>query len=93
VKIIGVRAMPLAIPIRTESPASPWTPAIAKQVLVRIETDAGLTGWGEAFAYGAPLAVCNVVDETLAALLVGEDPTRIEALHDRLQRTLMIDLS
>jgi D-galactarolactone cycloisomerase len=89
-KITSVRAIPLAIPVRNESPPSPWTPAIAKQVLVRIETDGGLTGWGEAFAYGAPLAVCNVVDETLALLLVGEDPTRIEALLDRLQRTLMI---
>jgi L-alanine-DL-glutamate epimerase-like enolase superfamily enzyme len=89
-KITGVRAIPLAIPIREESPTSPWAPAIAKQVLVRLDTDAGLTGWGEAFAYGAPLAVANVVDETLASLLVGEDPTRMEALLDRLQRALMI---
>ena len=89
-KITSVRAIPLAIPLREESPASAWTPAIAKQVLVRIDTDGGLTGWGEAFAYGAPLAVCNVIDETLAMLLVGEDPSRIEALLDRLQRTLMI---
>ena len=57
---------------------------------MRIDTDEGLTGWGEAFAYGAPLAVCNVIDETLAPLLVGEDPTRIEAHVDRLQRVLMV---
>jgi D-galactarolactone cycloisomerase len=90
VKITGVRATALAIPIREESPPSPWTPAIAKQVLVRIDTDEGLTGWGEAFGYGAPLAICNIVDETLASLLIGEDPTRHEALIDRLQRALMI---
>ena len=89
-KITSVRAIPLAIPVRDESPSSPWTDAIAKQVLVRIDTDDGLSGWGEAFAYGAPLAVCNVVDETLASLLVGEDPTRMEALLDRVQRTLMV---
>jgi len=89
-KITSVRAIPLAIPVREESPPSPWTPGIAKQVLVRIDTDGGLTGWGEAFAYGAPLAVCNVIDETLAPALVGEDPTRIEGLLDRLQRALMI---
>src|SRR5207248_11548222 len=75
VKITSVRAIPLAIPVREELPPSPWTPGIAKQVLVRIDTDGGLTGWGEAFAYGAPLAVCNVVDETLAPVLVGEDAT------------------
>lgn len=89
-KITGVRAIPLAIPAKPVSPPSAWTGGMAKQLLVRIDTDAGLTGWGEAFAYGAPLAVCNVVEEALAPLLVGEDPSRIEALLDRLQRVLMI---
>jgi len=90
VRITGVRAIPLAIPARPVSPPSPWTGGMAKQILVRIDTDAGLTGWGEAFAYGAPLAVCNVVDEALAPLLVGEDPSRIDAVLDRIQRVLMI---
>jgi L-alanine-DL-glutamate epimerase-like enolase superfamily enzyme len=90
VKITGVRAIALAVPARTLSPPSPWTGGIAKQILVRIDTDGGLTGWGEAFAYGAPLAVCNVIDEALAPLLVGEDPSRHEALLDRLHRVLMI---
>jgi L-alanine-DL-glutamate epimerase-like enolase superfamily enzyme len=90
VKITAVRAIPLAIPVRPGSPPSPWEAALAKQVLVRVDTDAGITGWGEAFGYGAPLAVCNVVDETLAPLLVGEDATRIEAHLDRLQRVLMV---
>ena len=89
-KITAVRAIPLAIPARPVSPPSAWVGGLAKQILVRIDTDAGLTGWGEAFAYGAPLAVCNVVDEALAPVLLGEDPTRIEALLDRLQRVLMI---
>src|SRR5262245_29381985 len=53
-------------------------------------TDEGLTGWGESFAYGAPLAVCDVIDEALAPLLVGEDPARIEFLLDKIQRALMI---
>ena len=88
-KITGARAIPLAIPARETSPPSPWTSAIAKQVLVKIDTDGGITGWGEAFAYGAPLAVCNVVDETLAPILLGEDPTRIEGVLDRLQRVVM----
>ena len=33
-------------------------------------------GSGEAFAYGAPLAVCNVIEESLAPLIVGQDPRR-----------------
>jgi L-alanine-DL-glutamate epimerase-like enolase superfamily enzyme len=89
-KITDVRAIPLAIPVRAWTPDSPWRAGIGKQILVRLTTDEGLTGWGECFAYGAPLAVCNVVDEALAPLLVGQDPTRIEHLLDTMQRALMI---
>ena len=89
-KIREVRAIPLAIPMREGSPRSSWTAGTSKQVLVRITTDEGLVGWGEGFAYGAPLAVANVVDEALAPLLVGEDPTRIEHLTTSMHRALMI---
>jgi L-alanine-DL-glutamate epimerase-like enolase superfamily enzyme len=89
-KITDVRAVPLGIPMRGQTPSSPWTAGAAKQVLVRVVTDVGLVGWGECFAYGAPLAVVNVVDEALAPLLVGEDPTAIERLTDKMHRALMI---
>jgi L-alanine-DL-glutamate epimerase-like enolase superfamily enzyme len=89
-KITDVAAIPLAIPLRPAAPASPWLTATAKQILVRVRTDDGLTGWGECFAYGAPLAVCNVVDEALAPIVVGQDPTRIEHLAHVMHRALMI---
>src|SRR2546430_3891517 len=63
---------------------------VGRQVLVRVTTDEGLVGWGECFAYGVPLAVCAVVEEALAPLVVGQDPTRIEHLVDTMQRALMI---
>src|SRR5262249_7865120 len=50
----------------------------------------GLTGTGEAFAYGAPLAVCAVIEESLAPLLLGQDAARIEALVDLMHRGTMI---
>jgi L-alanine-DL-glutamate epimerase-like enolase superfamily enzyme len=89
-KITEVRALPLAIPLAPTTPPSPWAPGVGRQVLVRITTDDGLVGWGECFAYGATLAVCNVVDDALAPILVGQDPSQIEALLDRLHRALMI---
>src|SRR5207249_573234 len=85
-----VRAIPLAIPLAKSTPPSPWAPGLARQILVRVTTDDGLVGWGECFAYGATLAVCNVVDDALAPLVVGQDPTQIEQLVDRMHRTLMI---
>lgn len=44
-------------------------------VYVKIETDEGLVGWGEATS--GPLAVATMVDE-FGELLVGEDPMAIE---------------
>jgi L-alanine-DL-glutamate epimerase-like enolase superfamily enzyme len=89
-KVTEVRAIPLAIPLAAAEPTSPWAPGVGRQILVRVDTDAGLVGWGECFAYGATLAVCHVVEEALAPLVVGEDPTRIETLVDRMHRALLI---
>lgn len=89
-KIAAVEAVPLGIPWRVTDPPSPWTARLGKQVLVRVETDDGLVGWGEAFALGAPRAVCAAVHEALAPLLVGEPPTDIERLVDRLHRNTLL---
>jgi L-alanine-DL-glutamate epimerase-like enolase superfamily enzyme len=89
-KISDVRAVVLAVPVKETTPPSPWSGATGKQVLVRITTDDGLTGWGESFAYGAPVAVANVVDDALAPLLHGEDPTQIELLTRKMHQALMI---
>lgn len=56
--------------------------------LVRIDTDEGLTGFGEAKAavgsagINAPVAAC--VNEELRPLLIGEDPRDISALWERM---------
>jgi D-galactarolactone cycloisomerase len=89
-KITTIEAICLAIPMKPLDPPSPWTSATRKQIIVRVKTDAGLTGVGEAFAYGAPLAVCNVIEESLAPLLIGQDPQRIDYLADLMHRGTMI---
>jgi D-galactarolactone cycloisomerase len=89
-KIADVQAIPLAIPYRSLDPPSPWTDGLRKQILVRVVTDEGLTGWGEAFALGAPLAVCAVIEEALKPLLLGEPATAIERLTERLHRATLL---
>jgi L-alanine-DL-glutamate epimerase-like enolase superfamily enzyme len=89
-KVTEVRAIPLAIPLAPATPPSSWAAGLARQILVRVTTDEGLVGWGECFAYGATLAVCNIVDDALAPIIVGQDPAQIEMLVDRMHRTLMI---
>ena len=89
-KITAIHAIPLAIPMKPMDPPSTWRAGTRKQIVVRVVTDDGLTGTGEAFAYGAPLAVVSVIDESLAPLLIGQDPLRIEALVDLMHRATMI---
>src|SRR5262249_15111189 len=89
-KITAIQAVALAVPIAPMRPPSAWSAATQKQIVVRVVTDEGLLGIGEAFAYGAPTAVCAVIDESLAPLLIGQDPRRIEALVDLMHRGTMI---
>jgi L-alanine-DL-glutamate epimerase-like enolase superfamily enzyme len=84
-KITDLQVIPLAIPLRDETPGSPWAAGLGKQLIVQMHTDAGISGLGEAFAYGAPLAVCAVIDE-LRPLIVGADPTQLEILSERLSQ-------
>ena len=54
--------------------------------LVEIETDAGLTGWGEAFAQGLepPEIAATVIDKALRPLVTGANPLDIEVLWHRM---------
>lgn len=49
--------------------------------LVRVETDDGLVGWGEAF--GPPRTMATLVEELLTDLVVGTDPYEVESLCER----------
>ena len=56
-------------------------------VLVRIEVESGLVGWGDAFAYGgAARSVKAVVDYMLAPQLIGKDASAIGQLSYYLQQ-------
>jgi galactonate dehydratase len=55
-------------------------------VFVKVETDqAGLWGWGEASLEWKTRAVVGAIDD-MSALVVGEDPMRIEYLYQKLYR-------
>jgi D-galactarolactone cycloisomerase len=54
-------------------------------MLVEIETDAGLTGWGE--CYG-PARMTAAVVESVAAWLTGEDPLRTDHLWQQVYARL-----
>jgi len=57
-------------------------------LLVRIDTDAGISGWGESFGHAVAPATRLVIDTMIAPLLIGRDPTDITALMSEVSRKL-----
>lgn len=60
---------------------------IRSLTLVRVETDDGVVGWGEAItgAQETSLAVAFVVERRLAPMIVGEDPCDVPRLWQKLR--------
>jgi D-galactarolactone cycloisomerase len=58
--------------------------------LIKIETDAGLIGWGEAQSPVAPEVVCTIVRTILAPILMDEDPMAHERLWSRLYNAMRV---
>jgi L-alanine-DL-glutamate epimerase-like enolase superfamily enzyme len=57
-------------------------------LLVRVDTDAGVSGWGEGFGHRIWTATRAALDSFIGPLCIGRDPTAINALVDELQRGL-----
>ncbi|MFC4527129.1 mandelate racemase/muconate lactonizing enzyme family protein [Dyella halodurans] len=86
--ISKIEALPIRIPFRsgTRSDDSAWGDknlAAADSLLVRVTTDQGIEGWGEAFGFRAVRSVKLAVDELIAPLCVGKDAGQIgPVMHD-----------
>jgi L-alanine-DL-glutamate epimerase-like enolase superfamily enzyme len=59
-------------------------------LLVRVLTDAGIEGWGEAFGHAVAPATKTVLDTMIAPLFVGRDPSDITGLLHEAERKLHI---
>ena len=77
-------------PIILEAPVKePWRIGTAvytsmHATLVRIETDEGITGFGEGLARFSPRAAACVVQDILSPVVVDQDPFHVELLWDRM---------
>ena len=90
-KITAIDTIHVRIPFTCGGP----TPVFAGRswdtvdtLLVKISTDSGITGWGEAFGHTIIPATRATIETMLAPLCLGRDATQIEALllevHQRL---------
>jgi len=94
-KIDKIESVVLRIPYTSGGPSDTqvwggqaWQ--TADVLLVRIETDQGTTGWGEAFGYNVIPATRVAIDQILAPMCVGRDPLDIESLMQEIQQKLHI---
>jgi galactonate dehydratase len=87
-KITGVRAFPLVYPqeSRQRSPGMP--PPALYSTVIRVDTDAGISGWGESLARYSPSAWAALAEDAFQPLLLGHDPFDSELLWDRMYRGL-----
>ena len=92
-KITGVRATWVHVPIPYERQHVSDFGRIASfdSVIVKIETDAGLVGWGEAKAGVGSAASAHglaaIINQDYAPLLVGQDPRDVSRLWDVMYNT------
>jgi D-galactarolactone cycloisomerase len=92
-KITAIETILVKVPYDYGAPppaifGRPWT--TCDTLLVKIETDAGITGWGEAFGYSVVDATKAAIDTLIAPALIGRDPTQIAALMFETQKRLHI---
>lgn len=94
-KIAKIETVPLRIPFKPGSGSADaaWgdkdLPA-ADSLLVKITTDDGLAGWGEAFGFRAVESAKLAVDELIGPLCIGKDATRIVPTMLEVQKKLHI---
>lgn len=90
-KITAAESILLTVPYRTSGgvQAIAGRPSAGlNMLLVRLETDDGVIGWGEAFGHGVCPASRTAFDTLVAPMLIGRDPANIDALMLHLTQTL-----
>ena len=92
-KIERVDAIPVSLPLAKPIRMAGAEVRIAQNVVVRIRTDAGLTGWGEcasspSFSGETQGSIVAAITGFLAPAILGEDPMRREALRAAMDQRL-----
>jgi muconate cycloisomerase len=94
-KIANVRVVLADIPVRRPHAMSFTTLRAVNFAFVRLETDDGVVGWGEAACLGGPTwseesaeSVAATIERYIAPWLVGRDASLVEALRQEMARRL-----
>ena len=93
IRISAISVFPVRIPVRAVHSHGIGDIAASTNVILRLDTDAGISGWGEAAPWavftGSPEASAAALNVHLRPLLLGADPLRIEALMAMANRSIV----
>lgn len=90
-KISAIESSIISIPFDMGGPpqlfaGQPWTHI--ETLLVKVTTDAGIVGWGEAFGHVVNQGTKATLDTLVAPLFIGRDPRNINGLMREMQQAL-----
>ena len=90
-KISAVSTVSLEIPYEHGGPKASWGGQSWNKLsilMVKVDTEDGVTGWGEAFSYNCRPAVKAVVEHMIAPVVVGMDSSDIAGISWGMQQKL-----
>lgn len=87
-KITAVETLVLEAPLEQPWRIATFTLSSLTATLVRLRTDEGVSGTGEAIARLGPGVSAAVVHEVLAPVLLNKDPRDVEGLYEAMVRTM-----
>ena len=87
-QVSSVEAIPLAYPLAKGRGYGSARGTVDQRVstLIRVESEDGIVGWGEAF--GPPRTMATLVDELLSDVVVGMNPFEVESLCEQIYTRL-----
>jgi len=88
-RITAVTGIPVSTPFTYGNPAGPGGNLHLREMdtlLVKVETEAGITGWGEGFGFSLVPITAHALNELIAPAVLGEDARDIAGLMTRLHR-------
>ena len=81
-RIASVEVIPLTAPLTVPRGPSILTYAKRETLLIKMQTDSGLVGWGETYRLAG---VEGALRDVLAPMLVGRDPRQLRNLHAQMR--------
>ena len=90
-KISAVATVSLEIPYEHGGPKAGWGGQSWNKLsilMVKVDTEDGLTGWGEAFSYNCRTAVKAVIENMIAPVVVGLNSSDIAGISWTMQQKL-----